>query len=132
VGKEEDRVVRGDDAVRAVHLRKALKGNKDAVTDMTFGCGTGECVGLLGTSLMLSGQKCLVQDTSTFAHVMTGVAGSGKSATLSMLWGQVAPTSGRAVVLGCDATTQWDQVCTDVGVCVQSNSPLPKDLTGSL
>jgi len=76
-------------------------GYKVAVRDVSFGARYGECFGFLG------------------------VNGAGKTTTLSMLSGDVAPTSGGAYVAGVDVLGEKTGAVRErLGVCPQHNSLL--------
>jgi ABC-2 type transport system ATP-binding protein len=81
-------------AVRAEHLSKDF-GDFTAVDDVSFEVYTGEVVGYLGPN------------------------GSGKTTTMRMLLGLIAPTAGRAEVLGYDVAHQADDIRPLVGYMSQ-------------
>jgi ABC-type multidrug transport system ATPase subunit len=81
------------------------KGAHEAVKDMYLGIKSGECFGLLG------------------------VNGAGKTTTLSMLTGDVRPTSGTASLGGFDVSTELPKVLGKVGYCPQFDAQL-EELTG--
>ncbi len=91
-------------AIDVVHLRKAY----DAVTaldDLTFQVYAGEIFGLLGPN------------------------GAGKSTTLRILMTLLAPTGGRATVLGYDVAAQAEQVRQSIGYVPQERA-IDRFLTG--
>jgi ATP-binding cassette subfamily A (ABC1) protein 3 len=67
--------------------------HKVAVNCISFGIKNGECFTLLG------------------------VNGAGKTTTFKILTGEIAPTSGRAHIMGCDTQTQLAQARTYIGYC---------------
>jgi ABC-type multidrug transport system ATPase subunit len=81
------------------------RGAHEAVKDMYIGIKRGECFGLLG------------------------VNGAGKTTTLSMLTGDVRPTSGTASLAGYDVSTELPKVLGQVGYCPQFDALL-EELTG--
>jgi ABC-2 type transport system ATP-binding protein len=81
-------------AVCAEHLTKKF-GDFTAVDDVSFEVYTGEVVGYLGPN------------------------GSGKTTTMRMLLGLLAPTSGAAVVLGYDISRQAESIRPMVGYMSQ-------------
>jgi ABC-2 type transport system ATP-binding protein len=81
-------------AVRAEHLSKKF-GDFTAVDDVSFEVYTGEVVGYLGPN------------------------GSGKTTTMRMLLGLMAPSAGRAVVLGHDTAHQAEEIRPLVGYMSQ-------------
>ncbi|KAL7746921.1 hypothetical protein RI367_007741 [Sorochytrium milnesiophthora] len=87
--------------VQIHHLTKHY-GNFHAVSDLTLGMAKGECFGLLGPN------------------------GSGKTTTVTMLSGTLAPSSGRATVGGYD--TRDPRLPGVLGLCPQE-SRVMKDLS---
>ena len=81
-------------AVRTDNLRKAF-GNLVAVDSLDLAVDTGEVFGLLGPN------------------------GSGKTTTIRMLCGLIAPTSGSASVAGFDVKTEPEQVKHNIGYMSQ-------------
>ena len=81
-------------AVVTEHLRKAFPALV-AVDDLSFSIGTGEVFGLLGPN------------------------GSGKTTTIRMLCGLMAPTSGTATVVGYDVARQPERVRRSIGYMSQ-------------
>jgi ABC-2 type transport system ATP-binding protein len=81
-------------AVATEHLRKAF-GPLVAVDDLTLTIGAGEVFGLLGPN------------------------GSGKTTTIRMLCGLMAPTSGAATVVGYDVAKQPEMVRRNIGYMSQ-------------
>uniref|UniRef100_A0A2P2LAL7 ABC transporter A family member 1 isoform X1 n=1 Tax=Rhizophora mucronata TaxID=61149 RepID=A0A2P2LAL7_RHIMU len=57
---------------------------------------------------------------------LLGHNGAGKSTTISMLVGLLLPTSGDALVLGKNITTDMDEIRTVLGVCPQSDILFPE------
>ena len=55
--------------------------------------------------------------------------GAGKSTTISMLSGEISPTSGEAFLNGYNITTQLSKVQQSIGVCPQHDALL-EHLTG--
>ena len=78
------------DAVRTVELRK-MYGSLVAVADLDLAIPRGEVFGLLGPN------------------------GSGKTTTIRMLTGLIAPTSGSAVVAGIDVVANPEAVRRRIG-----------------
>ncbi len=81
--------------LRKVFTMGLLPGSrhKVAVNRISFGIKNGECFTLLG------------------------VNGAGKTTTFKILTGEIAPTSGRAHIMGCDTQTQLAQARTYIGYC---------------
>merc|ERR1719158_2472011 len=112
VTAEAQRVAQGADGdiLRVSNLRKvyAARGNapeKVAVDSLSVGVGRGECFGLLG------------------------INGAGKTSTMSMLTGDVLPTSGGATVDGADIVSDLVSVRQRIGYCPQFD-PLIEEMTG--
>ncbi|XP_031487931.1 ABC transporter A family member 1 isoform X2 [Nymphaea colorata] len=57
---------------------------------------------------------------------LLGHNGAGKSTTISMLVGLLAPTSGDAVVFGKNIKTDMDQIRKELGVCPQNDVLFPE------
>lgn len=99
VEAEVQRVTNGatdSDVVKLQNLRKVYpKGDKVAVTNLTFGLKKGDCFGFLG------------------------INGAGKTTTMKMLTGDIAPTSGSATLGGFDILSQQIEVRRQVGYCPQ-------------
>ncbi len=91
-------------AIDVAHLRRTYD-NVTAVDDLSFRVYAGEIFGLLGPN------------------------GAGKSTTLRILITLLAPTSGRATVLGYDVVEQADQVRQSVGYVPQERA-IDRFLTG--
>lgn len=53
--------------------------------------------------------------------VLLGHNGAGKTTTMSMLTGIIPPTSGTALILGCDILTNMKCVRANMGLCPQHN-----------
>ena len=92
-----------DSAVQAVGLRKRF-GELEAVRDLDLAVGKGEIFGLVGPD------------------------GAGKTTTLRMLCGVLAPDAGRVLVMGLDAATEPERVRRWIGYMPQRFS-LYGDLT---
>lgn len=91
-------------AIDVSHLRKAYD-TVTALDDLSFQVYAGEIFGLLGPN------------------------GAGKSTTLRILMTLLAPTSGRATVLGFDVATQSEQVRRSIGYVPQERA-IDRFLTG--
>ncbi len=91
-------------AIDVAHLRKTYD-TVTAIDDLSFRVHAGEIFGLLGPN------------------------GAGKSTTLRILITLLAPTSGRATVLGLDVATQADQVRQSIGYVPQERA-IDRFLTG--
>ena len=92
-----------EECVRLQGLRKVYSspiGPKVAVQNLSFGIATGECFGFLG------------------------INGAGKTTTLSILSGDIAPTSGRAYIDGLDIETEQLAVRRLIGYCPQHDALL--------
>lgn len=63
-----------------------------------------------------------------FSNPYTRLYYRGKTTTISMLTGALAPTSGSAQILGKDLATQLNAVRDDLGICLQHDCLFP-DLT---
>lgn len=86
-----------DIAIRAEDLRRSFDG-RYAVAGISFEVRTGEVFGILGPN------------------------GSGKTTTVRLLNGLIAPDDGRMTVLGLDPVTQGDQIRRRTGVLTESPS----------
>jgi len=104
VKEEEQRLLDGrgsSDVIQIHNLRKAFPnsvgtaGCKEAVKGITLGIPRGQCFGLLG------------------------INGAGKTTTLSILSGEIPPTSGSGTLAGLDIATQAEEVHKLVGYCPQ-------------
>jgi ABC-type multidrug transport system ATPase subunit len=108
-GRSADVVVaapRGGFCQRACATKDSkVAGAHEAVKDFYLGIQPGECFGLLG------------------------VNGAGKTTTLSMLTGDVCPSSGSATLAGYDVSTELPKVLGQVGYCPQFDALL-EELTG--
>lgn len=91
-------------AIDVSHLRKGYD-TVTALDDLSFQVYAGEIFGLLGPN------------------------GAGKSTTLRILMTLLAPTSGRATVLGFDVATQSEQVRRSIGYVPQERA-IDRFLTG--
>eukprot|EP01063_Lacrimia_lanifica_P013285 TRINITY_DN1990_c0_g4_i1.p1 TRINITY_DN1990_c0_g4~~TRINITY_DN1990_c0_g4_i1.p1 ORF type:complete len:1977 (+),score=625.68 TRINITY_DN1990_c0_g4_i1:43-5973(+) len=108
VKQEADEILSGaagECSVVVKHLKKAWpvptgKKIKVAVDDVTFGVRHGELFAFLGTN------------------------GAGKTTTISMLSGDVPPTSGSATVAGYDIVSQLDDARRHIGLCPQFDALL--------
>ncbi len=131
----------GSCTVRALHLSKTLpKSSSPVVNDITFGCSDGDCFGLIGTPFGKGPRvQCLsprrpriplscspLQWVSTTTSLRTlcrvcvaGANGAGKSTTLSMLMGLLAPSTGRADLCGHDVSRFPWRALPNLGVCFQ-------------
>ena len=58
--------------------------------------------------------------------LLNSLTGAGKTSTINMLTGAVAPTSGTAYVAGKDIRTQMPEIRRDVGICMQHDCLFPK------
>ncbi|MES1908431.1 MAG: hypothetical protein MHM6MM_001373 [Cercozoa sp. M6MM] len=118
VSKEVERVdtilqgdkIPDDDVIVVNHLRKAFHGragapSKLAVRDLAFGVKRGECFGFLG------------------------VNGAGKTTALSMMTGDLLPSSGTVMIDGIDLATDAASVRSRLGYCPQFDA-LVETLTG--
>jgi len=72
-----------------------VRGARAVLTDVTFDVALGSTTALLGPN------------------------GAGKTTTLDVLCGQITPTTGRAMVLERDPTSDWAALSQDVGVMTQ-------------
>jgi len=52
-------------------------------------------------------------------------SGAGKTTTISMLTGAMAPTSGYATIAGKDIRTQMPKIRQDIGICLQHDCLFP-------
>ena len=106
VATEAERVRTGKSSgeiVRLEGLRKVYNspvGPKVAVQNLSFGIPSGECFGFLG------------------------INGAGKTTTLSILSGDIAPTSGRAYINGLAIETEQLAVRRLIGYCPQHDALL--------
>ncbi|CAN6443979.1 unnamed protein product [Victoria cruziana] len=91
--------------VQIRHLRKVFKTKK------------GKCCAVSSLQLTLYENQVLA---------LLGHNGAGKSTTISMLVGLLAPTSGDAVVFGKNIKTDMDQIRKQLGVCPQSDVLFPE------
>jgi len=78
-------------AIETNELTREFNGTR-AVNKLSFHVESGEIFGFLGPN------------------------GAGKTTTIKMLTGQLRPTSGRAVVMGCDVVTERDALKPHIGV----------------
>jgi ATP-binding cassette, subfamily A (ABC1), member 3 len=53
------------------------------------------------------------------------VCDAGKTTTISMLTGAIAPTDGHAMIVGKDIRTQMNAIRQDIGICVQHDCLFP-------
>lgn len=83
--------------IDAHNLRRTF-GNKAAVQDISFQVQKGQIFGLLGPN------------------------GAGKTTTIRMLTGQIQPTSGNAIVAGCDTVKDLAQLKERIGVVFESQN----------
>eukprot|EP01083_Nonionella_stella_P130673 396639_1 len=107
VRDERERIAQGsDDLIRVKNLRREyrplLQQKKVAVKSISFGVKAGEIFGFLG------------------------VNGAGKSTTLKMLTGDVAPSSGSARLNGFSIKTQQRALRRFVGYCPQTDALIEK------
>ncbi len=56
---------------------------------------------------------------------MLSFSGAGKTTTISMLTGAMAPTSGYATIAGKDIRTQMPKIRQDIGICLQHDCLFP-------
>ncbi len=115
---------------RGVHIRGLTKsfGNKTAVDALDLSMYNGQVFSLLGHN----GAGKQVQDlqfippsykvTNAFFH---GVSREGKTTTISMLSGMLAPTEGFAIINGKNIRTQMQEVREDLGICLQHDCLFP-------
>ncbi len=85
----------GGDLIRIEGLRKTFEPAKVAVRDVWYGVPSGECFGFLG------------------------VNGAGKTTTISMLTGEITPSSGAAYLGGYNVATDPVEVQKLMGYCPQ-------------
>ncbi|HZS79314.1 MAG TPA: ABC transporter ATP-binding protein [Ktedonobacteraceae bacterium] len=83
--------------IEALDLRRTF-GDKEAVAGISFSVKRGEIFGLLGPN------------------------GAGKTTTIRMLTGQLDPTSGSAIVAGCDVVKQRAQLKERIGVVFEDQN----------
>jgi ABC-type multidrug transport system ATPase subunit len=57
---------------------------------------------------------------------LSDIRGAGKTTTMNILTGAVAPSSGYAVVAGKDIRTQIGEIREDIGICLQHNCLFPE------
>ena len=86
--------------LRKVFGKRGNVGEKVAVADLSFGVARGELFAFLGTN------------------------GAGKTTALSMLSGEFAPTSGRALIAGHDVQLDAEHARQNVGYCPQFDALL--------
>ena len=103
-GKEQAKVVNGNEFAVDVKGLTKMFGSFRAVDDISFSVGRGEVFGFLGPN------------------------GAGKSTTIRMLCGLLTPTSGSATVAGYDIRDNPDEVKENIGYMSQRFS-LYEDLT---
>jgi len=87
----------GDLMIEASALRRTFKAT-EAVAGVTFSVRRGEIFGLLGPN------------------------GAGKTTTIRMLTGQIAPTSGGAIVAGCDVVKEQQRLKEHIGVVFEEQN----------
>jgi ATP-binding cassette, subfamily A (ABC1), member 3 len=70
------------------------------------------------------------QPTNLLAHpicvTIVQTTGAGKTTTINMLTGAIAPTSGTATIAGKDIRTQMPEIRRDIGICMQHDCLFPR------
>jgi ATP-binding cassette, subfamily A (ABC1), member 3 len=61
----------------------------------------------------------------TYTCYINPIAGAGKTTTINMLMGAIAPTSGTAIVAGKDIRRGMGKIRQDIGVCLQHDCLFP-------
>jgi ABC-2 type transport system ATP-binding protein len=88
-------------AIQSLSLAKLFNG-LPAVCDLTFEVQTGEVFGFLGPN------------------------GAGKTTTIRMLTGQLRPSSGRGIVMGCDVVEDRSGLLPQIGVVFENQNLYPR------
>lgn len=103
VAKEKQRVLKSDDPLRILNLRKQF-GSFVAIDDITFGVKRGDTFALLGPN------------------------GAGKTTTLSCIRGDLRPDKGDVILQGRSIIRNRNRARATIGMCPQSN-PIDATLT---
>jgi len=80
------------------------------------------------TTVSASNRKDLapVKGLSNISLYLVSSKGAGKTTTINMILGAVAPTSGTAYIAGKDIRTEIPEIRRDVGVCMQHDCLFPQ------
>ncbi|KAL8004892.1 putative Cell wall protein YJL171C/Tos1 [Plasmopara halstedii] len=102
---------------KSTSLEAAAEANAEQVAPVTM--QSGQVVALDNVSFSVEKRDCVA---------LLGVNGSGKSTMFEILTAGIAPTSGRALIDGCDVTAQPREASSRYGYCAQGNQYF-EDLT---
>lgn len=108
-----------------LHKLQKVFGDKTAVNGLSISLYSNQITALLGHN-GTSFCACLImlEPHGCRTHFLS-VIGAGKTTTINMITGAIAPTSGFATVLGKDIRTDLPQIREDIGVCLQHDCLFP-------
>ena len=150
VGENMKRQAEEGKSIEIHELRKTF-GDQTAVDGMSLSMYSGEITALLGHNGTFAMNQCSlgrccdcfcggqVQEIPVQAREMHPIAdisnsilfshsvseGAGKTTTINMLTGAMAPSSGYATVAGKDIRTDLQGIRQDIGICLQHNVLFP-------
>jgi ABC-type multidrug transport system ATPase subunit len=109
--------------VQLIKLRKEFTGpagTKTAVSDLSLTMYEGQIFALLGHNGVSWSPALTPSRSSTVPHAfLYHCSGAGKTTTIGMLTGMVAPTSGKAYVYGKEINDEMVEIRHELGVCPQ-------------
>jgi ATP-binding cassette, subfamily A (ABC1), member 3 len=131
VSEAQRRQAKDGKSIEIVNLGKSFD-NKAVVNGLNLSMFSGQITALLGHN----GNCATLENCCFAASFFVGsdmprlaynpTAGAGKTTTINMLTGAMAPTSGTATVAGKDIRTQMPEIRRDVGICMQHDCLFPK------